>query len=293
MIYKTILDTLTRRDLQARERARAGEWSERDEHRAQTLRRLRAAHPFETGAATMLVGNSLLPRTRPDDDIAPVLAAMTPLPFDRVFFGFTVDGYKEWGGDHEWGAVLMEMMEDGLQASCLYGGPERIAYPNVWIRFRHDGTTIWAPGEGAGPGVEEDRIHEMARFIAGNTFDARAVLHLMSAKNAPVEGRAEPLRSRQERRALERAGQLPKGPPRTVTRILLNAQGRDHLAALEAEGTGDLIRRRAHWVRGHLLNTPTAGPVWRKAHVRGFGEIQDTTRVVTLAGDHDDSPAPA
>lgn len=107
----------------------------------------------------------------------------------------------------------------------------------------------------------------------------RDAIDLMGAKNAPVDGRREPLMSRQERRALARKGEKPPEAATEATRIVLNAEGKAHLTAMRNASDGR--PRRAHWVRGHLMNSPTKGPVWRSAHVRGFGDPVMTPRFVT------------
>lgn len=134
----------------------------------------------------------------------------------------------------------------------------------------------------------------LADVAAMGAVYACEAVRLMSAKNRPIDGQAEPLMSRQERRALARKGMEVSDTPPALTRIVLNAEGRAHMNAMR--DTEDGRPRRAHWVRGHLMRTPTKGPVWRSAHVRGFGDPVMTPRVVTKAPDmnepDDGNPSP-
>jgi hypothetical protein len=118
-------------------------------------------------------------------------------------------------------------------------------------------------------------------IAAMSVFFLRDAIELMGAKNGPMDGRREPLMSRQERRALARKGEEPQEAKMQTTRIVLNAEGRAHLTAMRDASDGR--PRRAHWVRGHIMKAPTKGPVWRSAHVRGFGDPVMTPRVVTAA----------
>jgi len=138
--------------------------------------------------------------------------------------------------------------------------------------------------------VEEGK-HIFSEVAAMGAVYACEAVRLMSAKNAPIDGRAEPLMSRQERRALARKGvDMPDTPP-VVTRIVLNAEGRAHVNAMR--DTEDGRPRRAHWVRGHLMRSPTKGPVWRSAHVRGFGDPVMTPRLVTALPEARDDELPS
>lgn len=130
-----------------------------------------------------------------------------------------------------------------------------------------------------------------AEIAAMSVVHLRDAVELMGAKNAPMDGRREPLMSRQERRALARKGEEPPEAGAQTTRIVLNAEGRAHLAAMRETSEGR--PRRAHWVRGHLMRTPTKGPVWRSAHVRGFGDPVMSPRLVITAPEGADDPTPS
>jgi hypothetical protein len=105
--------------------------------------------------------------------------------------------------------------------------------------------------------------------------------HLIAARSGPLETAEEPLLSRPERRRLEREGALASGPAPTVTRIRINEQGRLHLQVIDDEegGAGGGALRRAHRVRGHFMRT-ARGSIWRNAHIRGFGPLNETVRTI-------------
>lgn len=96
--------------------------------------------------------------------------------------------------------------------------------------------------------------------------------------------------SRQLRRQFERRGVRLDDVSRKVTRIVLNEEGRNHMLAV-SDNAGGEARRKAHWVRGHLMRTETKGYVWRKSHVRGIGDPVMRPRAVSaiLAEEPDES----
>lgn len=112
------------------------------------------------------------------------------------------------------------------------------------------------------------------------------VLHLLEAKNGPLASDTQSQMSRQERRALERKNPGSAKDINATVKVTLNAEGRKHLETVrEEEAVAGGARRRAHWVRGHLMNSPSKGRVWRNAHVRGFGDPVMRTREVTVGDD--------
>jgi len=134
----------------------------------------------------------------------------------------------------------------------------------------------------------EQIVDSMADIVLGATKIAYHALQLLNAKNAPVQAEAAEMFSRQQSRAMERSAPGSSKVSR-ITRIVLNAQGRAQLSAIRSEH-GYEARRRAHWVRGHLMNAPTKGPVWRRAHVRGEGEPVMRTRVLTASAPEPEVP---
>jgi len=123
-------------------------------------------------------------------------------------------------------------------------------------------------------------VDNMAAMILGATKIAYHALQLLNAKNAPIQAEAAEMFSRQQRRAMERSAPGSSKVSR-ITRIVLNAQGRAQLSAIRSED-GYEARRRAHWVRGHLMRSPTKGLVWRKCHVRGVGDPVMQEREVSV-----------
>lgn len=122
-------------------------------------------------------------------------------------------------------------------------------------------------------------VDNMADVVLGATKIAYHALQLLNAKNAPVQAEAAEMFSRQQRRAMERSAP-GSSKVSQITRIILNAQGRAQLSAIRSED-GYEARRRAHWVRGHLMRSPTKGLVWRRCHVRGVGDPVMQERVVS------------
>lgn len=140
-------------------------------------------------------------------------------------------------------------------------------------------------GAGASESEVEGRMEQavdgMAEVVLRATKIAYHGLQLLNAKNAPVQAEVAELFSRQQRRAMERRAPGSSKVSR-ITRIVLNAQGRAQLSAIRSED-GYEARRRAHWVRGHLMRTQTKGLIWRKCHVRGMGDPVMRTRVVSAS----------
>jgi len=124
-------------------------------------------------------------------------------------------------------------------------------------------------------------VYEIAESVLGSVKIAYHALQLLNAKNGPVQAEAAEMFSRQQRRAMERSAPGSSKISR-ITRIALNAQGRAQLSAIRSED-GYEARRRAHWVRGHLMRTATKGLVWRRCHVRGVGEPVMQEREVSVS----------
>lgn len=146
--------------------------------------------------------------------------------------------------------------------------------------------------EGADPEKVEARFHERRQALGDDLFGSvgvvLAAIQLLNAKNSPfMEDRTGGL-SRQAYRALKRKDPDAAERARDTIRIRLNEEGRRHLDADRASRPG--APRQAHWVRGHLMNAPTKGPVWRRAHVRGEGEPVMRTRVLTSSVPEPEGP---
>ena len=94
-----------------------------------------------------------------------------------------------------------------------------------------------------------------------------------------------PAHSRPDRRRAERAGRPL--PNTRVSVITLGEAGQGQLEAMWG-GTGmeQGAPRRAHWVRGHFMRTPSGGLSWRMPHIRGAGPlIGQERRVVGTPSD--------
>lgn len=128
----------------------------------------------------------------------------------------------------------------------------------------------------------EGIVEQMAENVLGVAKTVFHGLQLLNAKNSPLAAEVAEILSRQQRRAMERSAPGSSKISK-ITRIVLNAQGKAQIGILRAEGGQD-ARRRAHWVRGHLMRTETKGYVWRKCHVRGIGDPIMRDRVLSIEG---------
>lgn len=138
-------------------------------------------------------------------------------------------------------------------------------------------------------GVDIDRVEEDFNYrldvfgddIMMSVCVVFAAFQVLNAKNSPLMEDRNGGLSRQAYRALKRKDSTAAERVRDTIRIRLNEEGRRHLDADRAARPG--TPRQAHWVRGHLMNAPTKGPVWRRAHVRGEGEPVLRTRILTAS----------
>lgn len=136
-----------------------------------------------------------------------------------------------------------------------------------------------------------DLMKMSADFTIQSAETAFNAYQLLNAKNSPFTKDTVPGLSRQAYRSLKRKDPDAAERVRDTIRIRLNEEGRRHLAADRAErAPGSGAPRQAHWVRGHLMNAPTKGPVWRRAHVRGEGEPVMRTRVLTASAPEPEVP---
>ena len=252
------------------------------------------AQPFVFEEAAVDLIATLSMNLRSAADLGPLLLE-APLPFPNTWFEYQDDLNGDAAGKFISG-VLIRKMESRIFACSFHKLTGRsVMEPVIFFSFEEDGTPDMVLNPHTTPamleefqGSREERINQL--FGAALPRSAWALvtavrtMHLMAAKGGPLDGADEPMFSRQERRRMERDGELPQGRAPTVTRIRINEQGRLHLQAIdEEEGGVGGTRRRAHRVRGHFMQT-TKGSSWRRAHVRGLGSVNETVRVVGVKG---------
>jgi len=221
------------------------------------------------------------------EDFGPLLLE-APLPFETVWIEFEED----FGGTRSESAVLVQQVgEKRLVCSFhrLPGQPplEPLLFLTVDNQAKLDirADPFTSPGHLVGyKGSQDERVSQLFAEAFPQSgwaiLNAVGAMHLIAAKGGPLDADEGPMFSRPERRRMEREGKLPTGSPPTVTRIRVNAQGQLHLQAIDdEEGGGGGARRRAHRVRGHYMRT-AGGLSWRKAHVRGLGQVNETIRVI-------------
>ena len=260
---------------------------------------LRRAQPFQLTPEAWALANSIIDgRVLDADQVGDVLRR--PMPFPSCFVEIEDLGDKAAGvllATRPDGTITVQRFLDALnQRAEIEPLVLLVLRPGEKIpEMQLNEVTLALVEQAAADGrltdgrdgfqAPDDMVYYEIRHTLVSMALARAALDLLVARTSPYVGETAPLMSRQERRALERAGRLPEGPATTVTRMRLNGPGRAHLQALEAAeghdgGDGEGVRRRAHWVRGHLMAKVTKGLVWRGAHVRGFGQVNPTLRVV-------------
>ena len=222
-----------------------------------------------------------------------LLLLQAPLPFDSVWMEFEED----IGDTRNQSGVLIQKIGGKILLCSLHrptGKP--LIEPLLFLTVDTDAKLDIRANPFTSPrfiskyeGTHDERVSQ----FFGEAFpqsgcailNAVGAMHLIAAKGGPLDAVEEPMFSRPERRRMEREGVRPAGVPPVVTKIVVNAQGRLHLEAVDDEegGVGG-SRRRAHRVRGHYLRT-VKGASWRKAHVRGLGPVNETVRVVEAARD--------
>ena len=227
------------------------------------------------------------------EDFGPLLLE-APLPFDAVWMEFVEDVE---GVPTESGVLIRKSSNRTLVCSFhrRAGAPlvEPMLFMTVDVEAKLD--IVIDPFTAAHildnyEGSQDERSSQFFEEAFPQTgwaiLNAVGAMHLISAKDGPLGTDEEQMLSRPERRRMERKGELPVGAAPTITRIRLNDQGRLHLQALDdEEGGAGGARRRAHRVRGHYMRT-ARGWSWRKAHIRGLGQVNETTRVIEAkAGD--------
>lgn len=224
------------------------------------------------------------------EDFGPLLLE-APLPFDSVWMEFEEDV----GGARAASGVLIRKVDGKILICNLHrhaGEPliEPLLFltvdSNAKLDMRADPFTSTRFINGY-EGGQDERVSQFFGEAFPQTgwaiLNAVGAMHLIAARGGPLDADQEPMFSRPERRRMEREGTLPTGVSPTVTRIRVNAQGQLHLQAVDdEEGGAGGARRRAHRVRGHYMRTAN-GSSWRRAHVRGLGQVNETVRVVGAA----------
>ena len=99
--------------------------------------------------------------------------------------------------------------------------------------------------------------------------------------------------SRPERRRAEREGR--KLPEIRRISLKLGAFGRGHASAMGPQegpdpGLCEKMRRRAHWVRGHFMQTRSGEVTWRMPHMRGIGPLVAQERRITSTPEIEPGP---
>lgn len=221
------------------------------------------------------------------EDFGPLLLD-APLPFDAIWMEFQ----EEVGGTLTGSGALIQKIA-GKILFCSFHQPA--GHPPIEPLLMMTVDAAAKLDMRADPftspqfiGRYKGTLEEQVSQFFGDAFpqtgwailNAVGAMHLISAKSGPLDASDEPMYSRPERRRMEREGTLSAGAPPTVTKIRVNAQGRLHLQAIDDdEGGVGGARRRAHRVRGHYMRTAN-GSSWRKAHVRGMGQLNETVRVI-------------
>lgn len=221
------------------------------------------------------------------EDFGPLLLE-APLPFDAVWMEFEEDVGGTLTGS---GALIQKIAGKILVCSIHRPAGEPLIEPVLFLTVDAEAKLDMRADPFTSPrfigryqGSQDERVSQFFAEAFPQTgwaiLNAVGAMHLIAAKGGPLDADEEPMFSRPERRRMEREGTLPVGAPPTVTKIRVNTQGRLHLQAIDDEegGVGG-ARRRAHRVRGHYMRT-AKGSSWRKAHVRGLGQLNETVRVI-------------
>jgi len=252
-----------------------------------------SARPFLIDNDAFVLINTLDMDIKSGTDLVPLLLE-APFPFEISWFEYG-DQIDVEGGDRKRcrTGVLIRKGETGVFACCFFRfDGQAILEPFIFISVTTDHKLTMTLDPYTSPkllkmfeGSDERRLEDasvVAMSEAGLAVSTVVrMTHLIATRRGPLSQVSEPLMSRQERRHLERKGALPEGLHPNVTRILINEQGRLHLAAVDEEEGGEGgARRRAHRVRGHYMRKAAGGRSWRSAHVRGFGPLNETTRNV-------------
>lgn len=266
------------------------------------LHLLEYAKPFLVDDDAYILANTLDMEIKSGKDLGPMmLEAPFPFKFNWIEYDDAARNDAHELQRYRVG-VMIRRGEADVFACCFFKAEgQAFVEPLILISVKETGEISMTMDPYTSPklietfdGSDDERLGEashVAMSQAGLAISTvLGVLHLIATRQGPLDRVEEPLLSRPERRRLERKGTLPKGPPPTLTRIRVNEQGRLHLAAVDdEEGGAGGARRRAHRVRGHFMRKAAGGKSWRKPHVRGFGPLHDTTRLIGIASDTENS----
>ncbi|ETX13316.1 hypothetical protein OCH239_10765 [Roseivivax halodurans JCM 10272] len=209
------------------------------------------------------------------------------VPFDRIYAEIS------YPGDENRIAAMVERDAAGLSVRLLtLRGSGDLLLDAITTRIPLDGPPLarldhpeaLTDMAASNPKALQDRL-ETSEHLSMHVFQVLFAFAALRREEKVVREEGEPLYSRQQRRRAVREGRPL--PERTVTRIKLGAEGRNHLAAMGDAATAS-GKRRAHWVRGHLFVARNGELTWRRPHIRGVGEVRNTVRVVEC----DDVPSP-
>jgi hypothetical protein len=224
------------------------------------------------------------------------------LPFDRCLFDFENDLPID-GGHH---VVGMEAgTENGADVLTVYslvveeGCPAELIHKLKILQdgiHGYNGPMTVHERLGIRNGIlTVDDILETRTVAMGWALKALRICATMAIKNGPFDQTEEALYPRNLARRMDREKlqfRDPKGEIPKFVRVDLSPSGKQHLEIMQDEALGEKggVRIRAHWVRGHLMRTERKGLVWRKAHVRGFGDAALRPHVVTIKPERDEDP---
>lgn len=257
---------------------------------------LERAQPFVIDDEAYVLANTLDMEIKTGEDLVPLILE-APLPFKINWVEYDEETGDEGNGhQHYRTGVMIRKGETSVFACCFFKiAGQAFMEPFIFISVTEGEQLSMTMDPHTAPklikmfdGSGDERLSEaslVAMSEAGLAISTVVrTMHLIATRQGPLDQVAEPLMSRQERRRLERKDASPKRTAPTFTRIRVNEQGRLHLAAVDdEEGGSGGARRRAHRVRGHFMRKAAGGKSWRKAHVRGFGSLNDTTRMVGVA----------
>lgn len=218
-------------------------------------------------------------------DQAYTMFSHTPLPFDTLW----VERKVPVSGQEQ--AILLVQDGDVLNASFLSMDETGHFSPALQMMRLSDAGSfgITSPHYRRGLATSDAdgrnylkaclREHqEMTVFMTGL---AKMMTVLLNAKGMLEVDEPRQSMTRAERRRAERGRR--DLPATRYSTIRLGEFGRGQLAAMQDAKGNKGTRRRAHWVRGHLMHTAAGEVTWRNPHVRGAGPLIKQERQVTVA----------
>lgn len=132
----------------------------------------------------------------------------------------------------------------------------------------------------------QDVLEGTQHVYQSASFSALVFCAMLGRKKELFHQETRPWMTRQERRRFQADHGSYQG--RAVKFVRIGDLGKVHLKAMGEEERmrrGDAGARRAHWVRGHMMFTPTKGFVWRNPHIRGGGPVQQKELRVKSGGE--------